>query len=280
MNNSIYPCLTLKGKVAEAADFYINAFGDGKILQTSPFVIQIQLGGQKFMLLNDGPSSKPNASISFMVIIETEEEVEKYWNSLTEEGEVLMALDTYDWSPKYGWVQDKYGVSWQLYLGDNKAGLQKISPTLMFTGDKAGRAAEAVRFYTSIFPQSFITGIMNYSEGEGDKTEFVKHAQFTVNDYVLMAMDSSGEHGFTFNDAISIVVECDTQAEIDAYWNQLTSNGGYEVACGWLTDKYGISWQIIPKVLGRLMTDPERGQNVMAALMKMKKLIIADLESA
>lgn len=280
MNNSIYPCLTLKGKVAEAADFYINAFGDGKILQTSPFVIQIQLGGQKFMLLNDGPRSKPNASISFMVIIETEEEVEKYWNSLTEEGEVLMALDTYDWSPKYGWVQDKYGVSWQLYLGDNKAGLQKISPTLMFTGDKAGRAAEAVRFYTSIFPQSFITGIMNYSEGEGDKTEFVKHAQFTVNDYVLMAMDSSGEHGFTFNDAISIVVECDTQAEIDAYWNQLTSNGGYEVACGWLTDKYGISWQIIPKVLGRLMTDPERGQNVMAALMKMKKLIIADLESA
>lgn len=280
MNNSIYPCLTLKGKVAEAADFYINAFGDGKILQTSPFVIQIQLGGQKFMLLNDGPSSKPNASISFMVIIETEEEVEKYWNSLTEEGEVLMALDTYDWSPKYGWVQDKYGVSWQLYLGDNKAGLQKISPTLMFTGDKAGRAAEAVRFYTSIFPQSFITGIMNYSEGEGDKIEFVKHAQFTVNDYVLMAMDSSGEHGFTFNDAISIVVECDTQAEIDAYWNQLTSNGGYEVACGWLTDKYGISWQIIPKVLGRLMTDPERGQNVMVALMKMKKLIIADLESA
>ncbi len=280
MNNSIYPCLTLKGKVAEAADFYINAFGDGKILQTSPFVIQIQLGGQKFMLLNDGPSSKPNASISFMVIIETEEEVEKYWNSLTDGGEVLMALDTYDWSPRYGWVQDKYGVSWQLYLGDNKAGLQKFSPTLMFAGDKAGRATEAVHFYTSVFPKSAITGIMNYSEGEGDQTDFVKHAQFTINDYVLMAMDSSGEQGFTFNDAISIVVECDTQAEIDSYWNQLTANGGYEVACGWLRDKYGISWQIIPKILGRLMTDPERGQRAMAALMKMKKLIIADLENA
>ncbi|RZM21355.1 MAG: VOC family protein, partial [Pedobacter sp.] len=79
MNNSIYPCLTLKGKMAEAADFYIDAFGDGKVLQTSPYAIQIQLGEQKFMLLNDGPSSKPNASISFMVVIETEEEVEKYW---------------------------------------------------------------------------------------------------------------------------------------------------------------------------------------------------------
>ena len=280
MNSSIYPCVTLKGKVVEAADFYIKAFGDGKILQTSPFVIQIELGGQKFMLLNDGPTSKPNASISFMVIIESDEEVEKYWNSLVEGGEVLMPLDAYDWSPKYGWVQDKYGVSWQLYQGDNKAGLQKFSPTLMFTGDKAGRAAEAVHFYTSVFPQSSITGIMNYSEGEGDKADFVKHAQFTVNDYVLMAMDSSGEHGFTFNDAISIVVECDTQAEIDSYWNQLTTNGGYEVACGWLTDKFGISWQIIPKVLSRLMTDPERGQRVITAMMKMKKLIIADLESA
>lgn len=280
MNNSIYPCLTLKGKVAEAADFYNNAFGDGKILQTSPFVVQIQLGGQKFMLLDDGPSAKPNASISFMVIIETEEEIQSYWDSLADGGEVLMQLDVYDWSPKYGWVQDKYGVSWQLYLGDKSAALQKFSPTLMFSGDKAGKATEAVHFYTSVFPQSSITGILNYSEGEGDKAEFVKHAQFSINDYVMMAMDSSGEHGFTFNDAISIVVECDTQTEIDTYWKELTIEEGYEIACGWLTDKYGISWQIIPKILGRLMTDPERCQRVMTAMLKMKKLVIFDLENA
>jgi len=280
MNNSIYPCITLKGKVAEAADFYLKAFDDGKIAQSAPFLVQMQLAGQKFMLLNDGPTSRPNASISFMVIIETESELEKYWSSLVEGGEVLMPIDKYDWSPRYGWIQDKYGVSWQLFLGDNNVSMQKFSPTFMFSGDKAGQAKEAVHFYSSVFPKSSITGILNYNDGEGDRTDFVKHAQLLINNYTLMAMDSSGEHGFTFNDAISMVVECETQAEIDHYWNQMTSDGGHEVACGWLTDKFGISWQIIPKILGRLMTDPVRGQRVMAALMKMKRLVIADLENA
>jgi predicted 3-demethylubiquinone-9 3-methyltransferase (glyoxalase superfamily) len=280
MNNSIYPCLTLKGKIAEASDFYMQTFGESGVAQTSPYVIQIELSGQKFMLLNDGPTSSPNPSISFMVMCDSAEETEKYWNKLTEGGKVLMALDGYDWSPKYGWVQDKYGVSWQLYTGTKDDTLQKFCPTLMFTGAKAGKATEAVHFYTGLFPQSHIEGIMNYSEGQGDRTDFVKHAQFKLNGFTAMVMDSSADHGFTFNDAISLVVECETQTEIDKYWDQLTANGGREVACGWLTDKYGISWQIIPKGLGKLMSDPERGQRAMNALMKMKKLIIADLENA
>lgn len=280
MKNLIYPCLTLRGKVAEAADFYIQTFGNGRIAQTSPYVIQIELSGQKFMLLNDGPTSTPNATISFMVISETPAETEGYWNKLIEGGKILMPLDSYTWSPKYGWVQDKFGVNWQLYQGENKDGLQKFSPTLMFTGDKAGKATEAVHFYANLFPGSSVTGILNYAEGEGDKTDYVKHAQFLINGYVMMAMDSSADHGVGFNDAISMVVECEDQAEIDKYWNALSTNGGKEVACGWLTDKYGISWQIIPKSLGKLMTDPERGQRAMHALMQMKKLVIADLENA
>lgn len=280
MNNFIYPCLTLKGKTAEAADFYINTFGSGKIIQTSPYVVQIELSGQKFMLLNDGPTSTPNPSISFMVICETPEETKAYWNKLTEDGKVLMPLDRYDWSEQYGWVQDKFNVSWQLYTGSKEDTPQKFSPTLMFTGDIAGKATDAIHFYTELLPKSHIQGIMKYSDGEGDRTDFVKHAQFKINDFIAMAMDSSADHGFGFNDSISLVVECDTQIEIDTYWNGFTANGGHEVACGWLTDKYGISWQIIPKSLGKLMSDPERGQRVMSALMKMKKLIIADLENA
>lgn len=281
MNNYIYPCLTLKGKVAEAADFYISTFGDGQIVQTSPFVIQIELSGQKFMLLNDGPTALPNPSVSFMVIVHSDEEIEGFWNNLTEGGKVLMPLDSYPWSAKYGWVQDKFGVSWQLYTSDQgNQPLQKFNPTLMFTGDVAGKAAEAVHFYSHLFPKSKIEGILKYSEGEGDNTAFVKHAQFIINDFVAMAMDSSANHGFGFNDAISLVVECEDQEEIDKYWNELTANGGHEVACGWLTDKYGFSWQIIPKGLGKLITDPERGQRAMGALMKMKKLIIAELENA
>lgn len=279
MNNLIYPCLTLKGRVAEAADFYIQTFGEGKILQTSTYVIQIQLSGQNFMLLNDGPSSTPNASISFMVMSETAEETELYWNKLIEGGSIFMPLNQYDWSIKYGWVQDKFGVSWQLYTGNKSDTPQKFSPTLMFTAEHAGKAAEAIHFYTGLFPQSSIQGIMEYGETDADQPGYVKHAQFKINDFIAMAMDSSAAHNFAFNDAISLVVTCQDQAEIDQYWEQLTANGGREVACGWLTDKYGISWQIIQKNLGKLLTDPEHGQQAMAALLKMKKLIIAGLEN-
>lgn len=280
MNNLIYPCLTLKGKVAEAADFYINTFGEGLILQTSPYVIQIQLSGQKFMLLNEGPSTVPNPSISFMVTSETVEETELYWNKLIDGGHVMMPLKAYDWSIEYGWVVDKYGISWQVYTGSRADTLQKFSPSLMFIGKNAGKAAEAINFYTSLYPQSDIQGILKYEEGEGDNLNFVKHAQFKIYDLITMAMDSSAEFSFDFNDAISLVVECDTQSEIDNYWDKLTANGGNEVACGWLVDKYGVSWQIIPKKLKELLKDTDRAQRVMNALMQMKKLVIVELESA
>jgi predicted 3-demethylubiquinone-9 3-methyltransferase (glyoxalase superfamily) len=280
MNNAIHPCLCLIGKIAEAADYYINVFGEGKITQRSELVSIIELSGQKFMLLNEGLKATPNASISFMVTSETEEETELYWNRLIKEGTAFMPLGAYDWSKKYGWVQDKYGVSWQLYTGSRKDTPQKFCPTLMFTGASAGKAAEAVDFYTKLYPNSKIEGILKYSEGDQDKPGLVKHAQFTIKDSILMAMDSSAEHGFGFNEAISLVVECDSQDEIDKYWEVLGSGGGNEVACGWVTDKYGVSWQIVPAGLVSLLKEPERAKRVMNAVMKMKKLIIADLESA
>lgn len=280
MNNSIYPCITIRNQINEAASFYIEVFGEGRILNTSPWVTQIELSGQKFMLLNDGPSSSPNPAISFMVMSNSAEQIEDYWNKLMESGRILMPLDNYAWSKKYGWLQDKYGVSWQLYTGDGGEIAQKFSPTLMFTGPKVGKAAEAVHYYSGLFPDSRIDGIMNYTKADGENPEYVKHSQFSISNYTLMAMDSSLEHGFTFNDAISLVVECDTQMQIDTYWEALTSDGGKEVACGWLTDKYGISWQIIPNSIISMVTDPERAQKMMPVMMKMKKLVIADLENA
>lgn len=280
MNNSIYPCITLKGQVSAAADFYIHTFGEGKIVQTSPYVIQIELSGQYFMLLNEGPASTLNPAISFMVMTASADETEQYWNKLIDGGQVMMPLDSYDWSEKYGWVQDKFGVSWQLYTGTKEDNEQKFCPTLMFTGPTAGKTNEAIDFYTHLFPESSLTGVMNYAESDGEPTDFVKHAQFKLRDYTLMAMDSSAAHGFVFNDAISMVVLCDTQEEIDKYWDILTADGGKAIQCGWLTDKFGISWQIVPSILGTLVKDPARAQRVMAALMKMTKLIIKDLENA
>lgn len=280
MNNSIYPCITLKGKAEAAADFYIHTFGEGKIIQTSSYLILLELSGQKLVLLNEGPSSLPNASVSFMVISEDVEETERYWNILIADGKAFMPLNSYDWSMKYGWVQDKYGVSWQLFTGNKNDIAQKFCPTLMFTGTRAGKTKEAIQFYTTVFPKSTIVEIMEYGEEDQDTSGFVKHAQFKINDFIAMAMDSSAAHGFGFNDAISLVVTCDTQDEIDKYWDDLTANGGREVACGWLTDKYNISWQILPKEIGKLFSDPDRGDRAMQAMMKMKKLIIADLENA
>ncbi|WP_316822550.1 VOC family protein [Pedobacter gandavensis] len=280
MKNFIYPCLTIRGKITEAAEFYTHTFGEGKIGVSNPYIVEIEMSGQKFMLLTDGPVNDPNPAISFMVMCETAEETEDIWHKLQEGGKVMMALDAYPWSPKYGWIEDKYGVSWQLYTGTKEDSAQKFCPTLMFTGDKAGQAETALRFYTSVFPNSEVQGVLKYAEGEGDRTDFVKHAQFKLNGTVMMAMDSSAEHGFGFNDGISLMVSCETQEEIDSYWTQLIANGGFEVACGWLTDQYGISWQIIPKSIGKLMSDPERGPHRMQVMMGMKKLIIKELEDA
>ena len=157
---------------------------------------------------------------------------------------------------------------------------QKIIPALMFTQAVAGKAEEAMQFYTSLFPGSSIKEISRYEKGEGDVEGTVKHGRFLLEGQLFVAMDSSMPHAFTFSEGVSISVNCDTQEEIDHYWNSLTANGGQESMCGWLKDKYGVSWQIVPSMLGSLMSDPQKGQRVMQALMKMKKLEIDKLVNA
>lgn len=279
MTNKIYPCLWFDGNGKEAADLYCSLFKDSKITTDTPMVVNFEMSGQKFMCLNGGPHFKINPSISIFVVCETEEETDRVWQKLNEGGKVLMPLDKYPWSEKYGWVEDRFGVNWQLAFGKLADVGQKFTPCLMFVKEQVGRAEEAINFYTSVFENSGITGIMKYSKEDEDIEGFVKHAQFNINGYVLMAMDSSADHKFEFNEGFSIVVECKDQQEIDYFWNKLTE-GGAESQCGWLEDKFGVSWQIIPANLGALMSDPERGQRAMNALMKMKKLDIKTLENA
>lgn len=280
MAKQIYPCLWFDGNAKEAASFYCNAFNDSAIISENPVVVMFKLGGEKFMALNGGPMFKLNPSVSFMVTSETEKETEELFAKLSDEGMVMMPLDKYDWSPKYAFIADKFGVSWQLYTGKlNNVG-QVFSPTIMFTGKYCGKAEEAVHFYTKLFPNSSINGILHYAPGEGDREDLVKHSQFKLNNYVMMAMDSSMDHKFSINEATSFVVNCDTQDEIDYYWNNLTADGGQEQQCGWLKDKYGVSWQIVPSVLGELMNDPDRAGRVTQAFMKMKKFDIEALLKA
>lgn len=280
MKKSIYPCLWFDGNAKEAMSFYCDVFGDSKITEENSMVVNSELCGQKFMGLNGGPRFKINPSISFMVQSDTAQETENIWNKLTENGTVMMPLDKYDWSEKYGWVQDRFGVSWQLITGEKDDLPQKFSLTLMFTGEQCGRAEEAVKFYTSVFSDSHIVGILKYSPDDDDREDLVKHSQFTLSGNVFMAMDSSAPHQFGFNEGVSFVVNCDTQDEIDYYWNEFTADGGEESMCGWLKDKFGVSWQIVPSILADLMRDPERGNRVVEAFMKMKKFEIDKLLAA
>ena len=273
----MYPCLRFDGQAADAAELYSEVFRNSRILGENPIVVTIELHGQKFMLLNGGPMYEPNPSISFMVLCETAEEVDKAWTRLIEGGTAMMPLDTYPWSPRYGWVQDRFGISWQLYQGKKDETGQKFSPTLMFTHEQCGKTEEAIQFYTSLFPDSSVSGILKYDASDDDREDLVKHAQFKLDGYVLMAMDSSYDHAFRFSEGISIAIDCETQEEIDHYWYKMTADGGEESMCGWLKDKYGVSWQIVPAILPQLMADPEKGQKVADAFMKMRKFDIATL---
>jgi len=279
MKNPIYPCLWFNGDAKTAALFYCSLFNNSKVTADTAMVVNFELEGQKFMGLNGGPNFTFNPSVSFFVICESESEIVTIWTKLVERGFVMMALDKYPWSEKYGWLQDQFGVSWQLMLRSIAAMQQKITPALMFTGSQAGKAEQAMNFYSSLFSDSKIEDINRYLAGEGDVEGTVKHARFDLSHQSFIALDSSAQHGFQFNEAISIVVECDTQQEIDHYWNAFTKEG-QESMCGWLKDKFGVSWQIVPTILGKLMMDPERAPRVMKAFLTMKKFDIQKLQNA
>ncbi|MBI5370848.1 MAG: VOC family protein [Sphingobacteriales bacterium] len=281
MNNNIHPCLWYDGNAKEAAAFYCSVFPNSKITTDTPMVVNFYLNGQKFMGLNGGPQYKFNPSVSFFVISESDEEINELYARLSEGGKIMMPLDKYDWSERYGFFQDKFGLAWQIMKGKYSDVNQKITPCLLFVGNNYGKAEAAVKYYASLFPQSAISGILLYQENEGEQVAGkVKHSQFILDEKVFMAMDGFGNHEFVFNEAISFVVECKNQEEIDYYWERLTANGGKESKCGWLTDPFGVSWQIVPANIGEMMSTPEKAQRLMPAIMQMRKLDIGLLERA
>lgn len=293
IKQKITPFLWFDGKAEEATKFYTSLFKNSKITSLkhwpdgSPFpkeqvmTATFELEGQQFHAFDAGPMFQVNPSISFFVVCETEEETDAVWQKLAEGSSVMMPLDKYDWSEKYGWVQDRFGISWQISLGKISDVGQKVTPSFLFTGAQHGKAEEAINFYTSLFDDSSITGILKYTAGENQAEGTVKHAQFSLNGQMFMAMESSG-HSFVFNEAISFFVSCETQEEIDYFWNKLTADEGQESQCGWLKDKFGVSWQIVPPVLPQLLGDRDqvKAGRVMQAMMKMKKLDIKTLKQA
>lgn len=260
------------------AGFEIHKQPAGKVM-----TVDFELAGQKFVALNGGPYFKFTPAISFLIACETVDEVNTYWAKLSEGGQALMELGAYPFSERYGWTNDRFGLSWQVMLVKSLPVQQKITPTFMFVGDQCGKTKEAISFYTSIFANSGIDYMSYYGDNPGpDKPDSVMHAGFNLDDQKFAAMDSALQHKFTFNEAVSFLVECKDQAEIDYYWDKLTVGGAPNAQqCGWLKDQFGVSWQINPTVLREMLddADPATVERVTNAFLKMKKFNIAELQT-
>jgi predicted 3-demethylubiquinone-9 3-methyltransferase (glyoxalase superfamily) len=278
MTNTIYPCLWFDGHAKNAADFYCSVFENSAITANTPMVVNFELNGTKFMGLNGGPGYKVNSAISYYVYCGNDTEISRLYKILTEGGGVLMPLGKYDWSEKYAWVMDRFGVNWQLDI-DRINSTQTIVPSLLFANEKFTEVKNAIAFYTQTFKNSKILLEAPYPAGASVSKGALLFAQFKLDGAVFNAMSSTIKHDFDFTPGNSFVVECDTQEEIDYYWNKLTE-GGEESMCGWLKDKFGVSWQIVPAILGKLMSDPERAPRVTQAFLKMKKFDIEKLMEA
>ncbi len=280
MPTPIYPCLWFDGNAREAAELYCSIFGNSTITQDTGLVVSFEIEGKKIMGLNGGPMFKITPSLSLYVTCESDTEIERIYKGLLEGGITMMPLDAYPWSPRYAWVVDRFGMTWQLTLGELPAGGDKIIPSFLFVGAQYGNAQKAMALYTRLFPNSRILHEDVYGPDEQPMAGSLKFGQFALDGVPFAAMDGFGEHQFAFSEGVSLVVECENQEEIDNYWNTLISDGGEESQCGWLKDGFGVSWQIIPKALNSLISDSEKGQRAMQKMLTMRKLVISELENA
>jgi predicted 3-demethylubiquinone-9 3-methyltransferase (glyoxalase superfamily) len=294
----ITPHLWFDKEAIEAAEFYASIFPNSKVtnvtsLHSTPSgdvdVVSFELFGHPFMALSAGPLFKFSPSISFFVNFDpsrdknARENMDRIWENLSSGGTALMPLQQYPFSERYGWVQDRYGLSWQLILSDRKSEERPfIVPSLLFVGKVSGKAEEAVLFYLSVFKNSRRGIVAHYGKGqEPDKEGTVMFSDFMIEDQWFAAMDSALMRDFGFNEAVSFIVNCGTQEEIDYYWEKLSALPEAE-QCGWLKDKFGVSWQIVPTVMDEMMKNGSREQidRVTQAFLPMKKLNIAELIKA
>ncbi len=287
----IVPHLWYDKEAKEAAAFYISLFDQSKLLNVTVLentpsgnaeAISFELAGQPFKAISAGPYFRFNPSMSLMVACYSIDEVNNRWTALTDGGTELMRLGEYPFSKRYAWIQDRYGLSWQLMLIDSEKPVPKITPTLLFSNDSCGKAEEAVKYYTNIFAASEIGIISRYGAGEAMSSKAkVNYAAFKLCGVGFSAMDNGFDVDFGFNEAFSLIVNCKDQQEIDYFWDRLSAIPEAE-QCGWLKDKFGLSWQIVPEKMDEILfnSSPDEIQRVTEAFLKMKKLDIAALEQA
>ena len=293
---TLTPNIWFAGDAEDGAALYARALPATRITRTDryptegllPFqeplagkVLTIQLDGPgcDLVLINAGPEFRPTPASSFTVTFGAADDTDAVAaldaaaTALADGGRVLMPLQRYPFSDRYTWVEDRYGVSWQLTVAFPDAPAEpSIVPTLLFGGPAQDRAAEAIAEWTGLIPGSEVVRTVPYDEATGPAAAgAVMFAEIRLADQRVYVMDAGSAQDTTFTPAVSYQLACPDQAEIDRVWAVLSTVPEAE-QCGWLADRYGMSWQIVPANLGELMTRP----NAYEHMMEMKKLVIAD----
>lgn len=294
----ITPHLWFDRQAIEAANFYASVFPESGISYTAKIrdtpsgdcdIVAFTVMGMEFQAISAGPVFQINPSISMMVSFDpsknpdAQKSLDEIWAKLSEGGKALMPLDAYPFSKRYGWIQDKFGFTWQLMLA-NPGGEERpaIIPSLLFTKGAYGKAEEASDYYLSVFKDSKRGTIARYPAGmEPNKEGTVMFTDIELDGQWFAAMDGAGEYAFTFGEGVSLVIHCDSQQEIDYYTDKLSHVKESE-QCGWVKDKFGVSWQIVPRIMDEVMASGDQAKidRVVKVMMPMHKLDIAELTKA
>lgn len=299
----IVPNLWFDGNAEEAGRFYAQAFARVRSASSEvasrypddvpdfqrplvgePLTVDLDIDGFAIVLINAGPEFRPNPSISFMLNFDplffdgdaqgARDRLDELWTALAEGGQTRMALGEYPFSARYGWVEDRYGVSWQLMLTNPEGDPRPfVIPSLMFGGSAQNRAREAADFYTSLFDESGLGTVVPYPAPTGPaEAGSVMFGEFRLAGQWFAMMDSGVEHDTSFSCGVSLEARCADQAEIDRLWEALSAHPDAE-QCGWLADRFGVSWQIVPANMGELMQRP----GAYSRMIGMTKLVIDEL---
>ena len=294
----IIPNIWCDHNAAEMAAFYTEAFPGATADVTARYpaeglpgfqsefagaelAIEVEVDGYRLTLINAGPEFRPNSTVSVMVNFDpllfggdadaARRGLDDLWAKLSDGGRTMMELAEYPFSPRYGWLQDRFGVNWQLIFGEGEP-RPFLMPSLLFAGEAQNRAREAVDFYVDLFGRSGIGTVAEYPEQTGPAPAgAIMYSDFQLEGQWFTAADSGEEMGETFTPGVSLEVRCRDQAEIDRLWNALSAVPEAE-QCGWLVDRFGLSWQIVPENMGELMRRP----GAYARMLDMHKLVISD----
>lgn len=290
---TIFPCFWFDNNAEEATDFYLGLFPGGELLDVqrkhpdvpgtlgAVLATHLRIADLELYTINGGTEFAPSPSLSLFVESSDLVRLDALWAALSDGGQVMMEYGDYPWAAKYGWLNDRYGVSWQLSAGEHEE--VAITPALLFTGEQFGKLESAIHRWVSVFPNSD-SGIVIKREGMGDPSldGTVMFSRFTLGGQPVVAMEDNSDHRFGFTYGVSLVVQCDDQAETDRIWDALIADGGEPSMCGWLLDPYGVPWQVWPDHLVDLFTSPDTDavERATQAMYQMQKLDIATLRRA